>query len=749
MTISTTTTTSPTSLDPSGLVFSRLILPLPLDPGLVTAFLRRLAAERHPHRVVLETVATPEGIAHLIGTEATRIRQVRRILTDLIPGIVMTGLDSLQRPALVSAGYVTFRPALLPLSPESGVAAARSLYSTLAARLHADEAITLQVVLGRGIHPAHTPTHLADPRPIGLWAALTMGTATAPTELRNHIRDRQADYGLTATLRIGVAGSDPARRGRFVMDVLAAISLLEGPGVQASVRRERPGRLKRGVLRRPLRLAVPELAGLIGWPIGPDPLPGLPPSHPKLLRLDPATRATSGVFARSLVPGDTRPISLAPSDSGMHGILVGPTGVGKSTALEHIILGAVEDGDAVAVIDPKGESPERLRARIPRERWADIREIDGAVEEPLGFNPLDATGRDTDVVADGILAVFARLFANGWGPRTADIFSASIRTLIRGSDPGSPSTLLDLPRLWTDDRFRRRMVGAVAEDPGIAGFWAWFDAMTPSQRLSTLAAPMNKLRQVLLKPAAVKILGQPNPGFRLRDVFRDQLIVILPTNPALMGEETAHLISALAIAELWQAVQERVAEPGKEKRQGHVFVDEADRLMHLPVSLGDALARSRSMNVSWMLAVQGWFQMPPEMQKAAKTNARTKLIFRAEDDEEARTVARLAPELDALDFMALGKFQAYLKLVVDGMPRDWALVETLPPDPALFDPREVLAASRQACPPAAVPLPPASASARIRSTPTSEPTPDVSVAPTADAAPEDSAEVFGRRRRQR
>ena len=181
--------------------------------------------------------------------------------------------------------------------------------------------------------------------------------------------------------------------------------------------------------------------------------------------------------------------------------------------------------------------------------------------------------------------------------------------------------------------------------------------------------------------------------------IRDRLIVVLPTNPALMGEETATLISALAIADLWQAVQERVTDPQHQDNQGYVFIDEADRLMHLPVSLSDALARSRSMHVSWFLAVQGWHQMPSEMQSAVKTNARTKLIFRAEDDDEAKTVARMAPELQPIDFMKLDKYQAYLKPVIDGVTRDWALVTTLPPTPPLQDPAEALAASRAACPP--------------------------------------------------
>ncbi|MBT9605910.1 TraM recognition domain-containing protein [Microbacterium sp.] len=737
------TTTPPTTTDLSGLVFSRLLLPTPLDTHNVEQFLRRIASDQVTHRLVLETIATKTGIMHLIGTAATRVHQTRRLLGDLIPGVIMTGTGGATRPTLSSAGHVIARPAGVPLDHHAITQVARALYSGLSHRLHDGEAIVLQVVLGHGIHPSQTPTKLTDPRPLGLWQALTTGTAHAPTELRTRIRDRQADYGLQATIRIGVTGTDPARRRRFALELISALSLMEAPGVDLSLKRDTPERVASAQLRRPLRLSVPELAGLLGWPIGPDPLPGMPPSHPKLLRLDPGASSSERVFARSLVPGDERLVGITAKDSGMHDITVGPSGSGKSNVSETLILADITAGCPVVVIDPKSEMPDQLRSRIPKERWKDIREIDGSAVEPLGFDPFDATGRDPDLVADGILAVFSKIFADGWGPRTEDIFSASIRTLMRASTPESPNTLVDLPRLWTDDRYRRTQVAAVADDLTLAGFWAWYEALKPAQRLNVIAAPMNKLRKILLKPAAVKILGQRNPGFRLRDVFRDRLIVIVPTNPALIGEETAALISALVVADVWLAVQERVTDPKRDNVQGHVYIDEADRLMHLPVSLADALARSRSMNVSWHLNVQGWHQMPTAMQQAAKTNARTKLIFKSEDDEEAKIVARMAPELSHLDFMALGKYQAYLKPVVGGITKDWALVQTLPLGPPLHNPDEVLAASRAACPPGtseptAAPAPPASSI----STPTAKNIDDAAAQPT------EPTEVFGKKRRQ-
>jgi hypothetical protein len=124
-----------------------------------------------------------------------------------------------------------------------------------------------------------------------------------------------------------------------------------------------------------------------------------------------------------------------------------------------------------------------------------------------------------------------------------------------------------------------------------------------------------------------------------------------------------------------------------------VYVDEAPRFVHLPTSLADALAISRSLSVGWFLAAQFRSQFPPELRTAVDINARSKIAFATEADE-ARDLARLAPGLEAEDFMALRRFEAYVNLVADGAPSGWALVKTLPPPPISSDVATVRAAVR-------------------------------------------------------
>jgi len=113
-----------------------------------------------------------------------------------------------------------------------------------------------------------------------------------------------------------------------------------------------------------------------------------------------------------------------------------------------------------------------------------------------------------------------------------------------------------------------------------------------------------------------------------------------------------------------------------------VFIDEMQNYLHLPTSIADALATSRSYGVAWHLAHQYRGQLPPAMRAALDTNARSKICF-AVGPDDARDLARMAPQLSSDDFQALPRFEIYAHLVAGSVPAGWCSGHTLPPRPAL------------------------------------------------------------------
>ncbi|WP_262064044.1 type IV secretory system conjugative DNA transfer family protein [Streptomyces sp. STR69] len=681
----------------SGLQFVRLHLVRPLDVDAALALVGRLAADRQVARLVWEVRAEGDHLRHLLGGRPVDIARLSLLLEHLLPGSHLDGTPERQpvRPHVASAGRLRIRPSYLPLSMDAPENVSRAVLSALAVPLAENEALVVQLVLGPRILPSVLPADLPDPSLPLIRQALT-GTRPAGTEFRARLRKRAEHPGFMATIRVGTAASTRQRRSALLLGVLSGLTVAQGPGTRIRLVRDSAVRLNNGrpPWLWPLRLSVPELVGLFAWPLGNDELPGLPPLHPKPLRAAAHVHQGERVFARSAAPGDNRRLGIAPQDQTFHGVAYGPSGSGKTTVLLNLITADIAAGRPVVVLDPKRQLIDDILARVPPHRVDDIVELNAADEHPVAFNPLDVGRRDPDVVVDGVLAVFESVFADGYGPRTADIFSSGLRTLARGSLPNAPATLTDLPRLFTDPAFRRPYVARVQGDLALAQFWAAWEQQGPAAQAAVLASPMNKLRQLLLRPAVVRMLDQREGRFRLRDAFRANKVVLVPLNEGLIGPGVASLLGSLVIAEVWQAVQERAGESHAHRRPGGVYVDEAPRFVHLPTSLADALAISRSLSVGWFLAAQYRSQLPPELRTAVDINARSKVVFATEADDARELASKLAPELEPQDFMSLPRFHAYANLVADGAPSGWGLVRTLPPPPVVADAAAVRSAAR-------------------------------------------------------
>lgn len=675
----------------SGPTFSRLYLPLPIDHMAVTRLLARLAQPDTPRPLIFETRADESGVRHLIGTDPDHAKRLNVLLEHNLRGLRTDSLP--KRHPLEAVARLQIRAFNLPLDVTVSEQTIYNVYGALASR-QAGESLVLQLVLGQGRAPRLIPAHPSDPTR-SLWSALVRGTRPASAEVRALLRVRAEQPAITATVRVGASAATPARRRALMFGMLGALRTLEAPGVQIDLIREPSRALDEGRLTRAVALAPTELAPLTGWPVGDEHLPGLPDPHPKVLAASADISQKESVFAVTTSPGDQRPVGIRPEGRLQHLVVTGPTGSGKSMVFAHLILDDITKRRPCVLVDPKRQLVDFILDRIPEERAGNIVVLDAADPRPVGFNPLDTTGRNTDVVVDGILSSFRAVFADGWGPRTEDLLHAGLLTLARsGESRGEPHTLLDLPRLLTDAAFRRSVVGTIGSDPTLSSFWAAYEDLSPGARANIIAAPMNKLRKYLLRKNLAAVLGQPRPQFRIRDVFREGKAVLVPLNDALLGPGAAQLLGSLITSELWMATLERAAENDPAKRPGAIYVDEVQQFLNLPTSIADALATARSYGVSWNLAHQFRSQLPPAMRSAFDANARNKIVF-ASSADDARDLARMAPRLEREDFMALSPYEVYAQIVDQGAPTSWFSARTLPPTRALGTRDAVVTASRE------------------------------------------------------
>lgn len=660
---------------PDAITFSRLHLPRPIDAVTLQQLIGRVMSGDVPRPFVLEVHATGDGVTHLMGCPKLATRRLQRLLTGLLPGL---GFDAAKRADVATVARVVAHPGSLPLAeadPEQIVAA---IYQALSAR-RGDEHIAMQLIIGRAHAPRRLPEDAADPLQ-SLGSVMLSGVRPASGSTRTQLVQRTAEPTLSVTLRIGVTAESKKRQSALTWELFGALQLMESAGVHLTLSRDTAYRFKTATQGRGLRVSARELVPLIAWPLGEHDYPGIAGAHPRLLPVPEVVSRTESVFATGTAPGPERPVGIDPLSRLQHMVVLGPTGSGKSTLLEHLILSDIEAGRACAVIEPKSQLIERILATAPKDAADRIVLLDATDSEaPVGFNPLDVGDRDPDIVVDGILAALAAVFSDSWGPRTEYLIQGALLSLARaGQKRAEPYTLIDLPRVFTDDAFRRPIMAAVRDDLTLKAFWEEFEAMRPAQRATIIASPLNKLRKIVMRKPLVAVLGQSQPRFRLRDIFQNRSVVLVPLNDALLGTGASRLLGSLIVSELWMATLERAREKEPMKRPGMVFIDEVQNYLHLPTPIDDVLATSRSYGVAWHLAHQYRDQLPAKLRSALDVNARSKICF-ALDADDARDLAKQAPTLTAADFQALGKHHIYTRLVAGGSPVAWCSALASPP----------------------------------------------------------------------
>lgn len=370
-------------------------------------------------------------------------------------------------------------------------------------------------------------------------------------------------------------------------------------------------------------------------------------------------------------------IGLSVPDARHHVHVQGVTGTGKSTWLAHHVLGEAEAGRGVVLLDPQGDLARNVIQRLPASCVDRLVLLDpDETEAPPAFNVLHAEPSQRELVADGVVSVFRRLYAASWGPRMDDLMRAACLTLIRREG----STVADIVPLLQRPAFRDQVLAEVGEPEGLEGFWQAFNEATPAQRAQLCAPVASRLRGVLTRRFARTLLGAERSTFTLADVL-DGGILIARLPKGHIGEDCARLVGSLLIAGLWQEITRRAARPAEARPDATIVVDECQNFLHLPIGVEDALAEARGYRVSLVLAHQHLAQLPPDVREGIDANARNKVYFTVSPDDARKLVRHVAPDMDEHALRRRPAFEVVARIIADGRDTSACTLDTLPLPP--------------------------------------------------------------------
>lgn len=651
-----------------------------LDPAAVRSFMLSLVSNPSLGTVVFETESEGGTISYRLGTYFSE--RVQTAAEAMLPGTIVLPTER-SLPERGRAGLVRINTRRRPVNTDDPEGFAARLLGAIRGR--SDAAVIHQLIVGRRLRPNAVPARidgLGAETWLGAIADAAAGGGARPDgEARQALANKEALPGAEVNLRLLVTEESA---DQFDRRYEAACRSVETPGVRLRLARE-SWRSARSA--RPSRKAVPlnlyELITLVAWPLGERSYPGLDRSGPRLLAPTQAEQAQRvvGVAAH---PGREIRLGLAPADGLRHLHTIGPTGVGKSTLLLNLIVQDINDGRGVIVLDPKGDLIDDVLARAPAGAIERLAVLDAANPEAMvGFNPLSIDPVEREMAVDGVLHVFRQLHSDSWGPRTQDILHSALLTLVHSPEH---ATIILIPQLLIDGRFRQRLLAGLQLPSSVRLFWRWFDGLSDAERNSVIAPLMNKLRPFTLRSSLRGLLGQPGPLFDPQTVFTRGHVLLVPLRSGVIGAEAANLLGSLVVARTWQLAQQRTSIPAEQRTPVFLYLDEFQQYLHLPTDLADVLAQARGLGLGLVMAHQHIGQLSPHVRATVLANAQSRICFRL-SDEDANTIARATTELDRFDLARLGNYEIYASLLTNGARTPYASARTLAPGPALRDPR--------------------------------------------------------------
>lgn len=390
--------------------------------------------------------------------------------------------------------------------------------------------------------------------------------------------------------------------------------------------------------------------------------------------------------------GQRRAFGLYTDDRRRHVYVIGKTGVGKTTLLENMIIQDIKMGRGLALVDPHGDVAEKILDIIPPERINDVVYFDPAdVDYPVAFNPLESVDPQYKyLVASGLVSSLKKIWADSWGPRLEYILRNVILALLDYPN----STMLGIMRMLADKDYRKKVVDTI-QDPVVKAFWVnEFANYNERFRSEAISPIQNKVGQFLSSSIIRNIVAQPKSTIDMQEIMDKGKILLINVSKGRIGEDNSALLGAMLITKIQLAAMNRASIAEEDRKDFYLYVDEFQNFA--TESFATILSEARKYRLNLIIAHQYITQMEEVVRDAVFGNVGTLISFRVGAFDGEYLEKEFMPQFTQTDLVNLDKYNAYVKLMINGVTSAPFSMETIPPVAETYNSKEkVLAVSRE------------------------------------------------------
>ncbi|PIR76586.1 MAG: hypothetical protein COU32_01270 [Candidatus Magasanikbacteria bacterium CG10_big_fil_rev_8_21_14_0_10_42_10] len=368
--------------------------------------------------------------------------------------------------------------------------------------------------------------------------------------------------------------------------------------------------------------------------------------------------------------GSKTEVFLGEADRRRHLYIIGKSGTGKSVTIANLAKQDIENGHGVCIVDPHGDLVEDLLKHVPKHRADDVIVFNPSdMDRPIGLNMLEAKTEDEkDFIVQEMISIFYKLFPPEMiGPMFEHQMRNVMLTLM--ADIKNPGTIIDIPRMFTDDDYVKSYTKNL-KDPVVRAFWEKEMAKTSDfHKSEMLGYLISKVGRFVENEMMRNIMGQQQSGFDFREVMDNKKILFVNLAKGKTGEVNAKLIGLIVVAKLQMAAMGRADMPEEERHDFYLYIDEFQNF--ITDSISTILSEARKYRLDLILAHQYMGQLiddkgKSDVRDAVLGNAGTFMVGRIGPDDAEVLAKEFAPVFGSYDLLNPPEYSFYTKMLIDG-----------------------------------------------------------------------------------
>ncbi len=376
-------------------------------------------------------------------------------------------------------------------------------------------------------------------------------------------------------------------------------------------------------------------------------------------------RSGSLLIGEAVYRGEKKPIYIASrSDRRRHFYIIGQTGTGKTSLLREMIRQDIENGEGVGVIDPHGDLVEDTLTNVPKERIEDVILFEPFyTERPCGLNMLEWTEPEQkDLAISEMIMIFSSLFPPEFiGPNFEQYMRNAMLAVM--ADQSNPGTLVEIPKMFTDEQFMQAKLAKVTDDL-VRNFWIRQWSQTTGQTRSDMVGyVVSKIGRFIENEMMRNIIGQSQSGFNLGEIMDTKKIFLVNLNKGLTGEINSSLLGLILVSKMQIAALRRARIREEERQDFYLYIDEFQNFT--TNSIATILSEARKYRLSLILAHQYVPQLKEEIKNAVIGNVGAIGSYRVGATDAEFLQNQFQPEFSKFDLSNLDNFQYIIKMLVN------------------------------------------------------------------------------------